>query len=209
MALSQDMQYLTPSFLDVFAQRTIFLQSQIPGRSPRSTGAADSDSAGKASGSGSGCSRAERPSSSYPADREWKSPMIEIRPPMTMKAVAPSSPPPARVTTAITQAIAAKTWYVTINSTKRAIARAAWVVRRASFRSSSCGLSTLAMAVLSLPVHRVTTNRKSTRSPLAKHCRRGAPRVGRWTLPSPRREGRRGAVGRNLCKTQGFTPINQ
>lgn len=146
IALSQYIQYLTPSLVSVFARRIHLEQSHTPGSIVGSEGG-DCCSAGRGSDAGVACSRPERLSSSYPAVREWKSPIIEIRPPITKKAVAPPSLPAPPIPNPNATRMVANTWYFTISSTKRAIARTACVVRRASSNSSLLGSFSFAKVV--------------------------------------------------------------
>jgi hypothetical protein len=89
-ALQQAIQYLTPSLVLELAQRTLFVQLQIPGRtSPaKSSGC---DSAGVGSDAGTDWFRSERLNSSCPATSEWLRLVIEMRAPTTMKPPTPST----------------------------------------------------------------------------------------------------------------------
>ena len=158
MTLSHRSQNFTPSLTEVHPTRSSFVQEQLGPSSPFSLrGLLDTEGAGL--GWTKDFGRSDFLSSLWPAMSACESPSIASRPAKKIRAITTSKTPSAAADAASAKKMAANTWYVTKIRTKRAIARTACVVRRASLRSSSFGLSSSTIAVLFLRTHRVITIR--------------------------------------------------
>lgn len=101
--------------------RSHFVQLQLPPKRPRSS------TFGGPLFSISGPEellprRSDFASSEWPAEREWTSPTMAISAPIRMKPTLAPSLPAAPIPTPNATRMVANNWYVTIKSTKRAIA---------------------------------------------------------------------------------------